>query len=157
MARSAAERPNHLASVALYSSTLVVGIQLPLPPVSLGPLGGAGFGFKGAGLAGLAEMLSGVLTGMRLGTEQSGMALGDVKVGHFVMAIDPATFVAEAVFGERIATYLDGFKREPGTMPAGGPEWAKRRDRDANGVPVPEGLYEELREAAEKAGVELGI
>ena len=61
----------------------------PNAAVCLGPLGGAGFGYKGAGLAGMAEMLSAALTGMRLGTEQSGVALGDTKVGHFVMAIDP--------------------------------------------------------------------
>ena len=30
-------RPNHFASVALYSSTLVLGIHVPLVSVSLGP------------------------------------------------------------------------------------------------------------------------
>ena len=88
----------------------------PHQAVCLAPFGGVEFGYKGAGLAGLAEVLAGVLTGMRLGTEQSGITLGDTKVGHFVMAIDPTTFVAEALFSERIATYLDSFARQPGTM-----------------------------------------
>jgi len=125
----------------------------PAKAVCLGPLGGAQFGYKGAGLAGMAEVLGGALTGMRLGTEQSGITLGDTKVGHFVMAIDPQTFIAEALFGERIAAYLDSFAREPGTMPAGGPEWANRRNREANGIPLPDGLYMELKAAADTAGV----
>jgi ureidoglycolate dehydrogenase (NAD+) len=129
----------------------------PEKAACLGPLGGTGFGYKGAALAGVAEVLGGCLTGMRLGIEQSGVALGDVKVGHFVMAIDPTTFVAEAMFGERLATYLDSFKAEPGIMPAGGPEWAKRQDRETYGIPLPDGLYTELRAAAEKAGVAFGV
>lgn len=119
---------------------------------ALAPLGGADFGFKGAALAGLADVLGGALTGMRLSTDQDGLALGDTKLGHFVMAIDPSTFVAEAIFGERMATYLDSFKREPGTMPAGGPEWIARRDREANGIPVPDGVRRELEKLAEETG-----
>jgi ureidoglycolate dehydrogenase (NAD+) len=127
----------------------------PHKAVCLGPLGGPGFGYKGAALAGLAEVLGGALTGMRLGPEQSGVNLGDTKVGHFVMAIDPSTFVAEAVFGERIATYLESF--EEGTMPAGGPEWQKRQDRETNGIPLPDGLHAELSAAAEAAGVRFKV
>ena len=125
----------------------------PMKAVCLGPLGGQGFGYKGAALAGLAEVLAGTLTGMRLGSEQPGIVLGDTKVGHFMMAIDPSTFVSEALFDERIASYLAGFGDEEGTMAAGGPEWAKRRDREANGIPMPDGLYTELKAAAIAAGV----
>jgi hypothetical protein len=38
-------------------------------------------------------------------------------------------------------------------MAAGGPEWAKRRDREANGIPMPDGLYTELKAAAIAADV----
>jgi LDH2 family malate/lactate/ureidoglycolate dehydrogenase len=129
----------------------------PISAVCLGPLGGEGFGFKGAALAGLAEVLGGMLTGMRLSLEQSGIVLGDTKVGHFVLAIDPSTFVPAVTFAERHTSYLAGFKAQPGTMPAGGPEWAKRRDRGQNGIPLPQGLYEELKAAGEKAGVPFAI
>jgi ureidoglycolate dehydrogenase (NAD+) len=129
----------------------------PNAAVCLGPVGGVGFGYKGAALAGLAEVLGGMLTGMRLSAEQSGVLLGDQKVGHFVMAIDPATFVPGEVFAERHATYLDGFKAQPGAMPAGGPEWARRVDRESNGIPLPDGLYQELKAAADKAKVEFTI
>jgi LDH2 family malate/lactate/ureidoglycolate dehydrogenase len=53
--------------------------------------------------------------------------------------------------------YLDAFKREPGIMAAGGPEWARRREREADGIPVPDGLYTELKEAAQLAGIEFGL
>jgi ureidoglycolate dehydrogenase (NAD+) len=124
---------------------------------ALAPLGGVDFGFKGAALAGLADVLGGALTGMRLSTEQDGLALGDTKLGHFVMAIDPSTFIAEALFGERMATYLDSFASEPGTMPAGGPEWIARRDREANGIPVPDGVRGELEELARSSGTSLAV
>jgi len=125
----------------------------PNRAVCLGPLGGVGFGYKGAALAGLAEVLGGMLTGMRLSIEQSGIVLADTKVGHFVMAIDPGTFVPPATFAERHASYLDGFKAQPGTMPAGGPEWARRADRAEKGIPLPQGLYDELSAAGQKAEV----
>lgn len=125
----------------------------PNQAVCLGPLGGSGFGYKGAALAGLAEVLGGMLTGMRLSIEQSGIVLADTKVGHFVMAIDPTTFVPGATFDERHASYLEGFKGQPGTMPAGGPEWARRADREAKGIPLPQGLYDELSAAGLKAQV----
>lgn len=129
----------------------------PHAAVSLGPVGGSGFGFKGAALAGLAEVLGAMLTGMRLSLEQSGVVLGDTKLGHFVMAIDPSTFVPASVFAERHASYLDGFNAEPGIMPAGGPEWAKRIDREAKGIPLPDGLYQELSDAADKAKVDFSL
>jgi len=38
-------------------------------------------------------------------------------------------------------------------MPAGGPQWKARDERSAKGIPLPDGLYAELRDAASKAGV----
>lgn len=121
--------------------------------VSLGALGGSNFGFKGAALAGMAEILAGVLTGMRLSIDQDGRNMGDTSVGHFVMAINPACFVSADLFTDNLARYLDAFAQQPGTMPAGGPEWRRRADRQSNGIPIPNGLYAELAAAGEKAGV----
>lgn len=127
----------------------------PAEAAALAPLGGADFGFKGAGLAGLAEILGAVLTGMRLSIEQEGTALGDSGLGHLVIAIDPATFISLDRFAERIATYLRGFGDQPGTYAAGGPEWERRRRREAEGIPLSEGLHRELNVAAELAGTAL--
>ena len=58
----------------------------------LAPLGGA-FGYKGAGLAGLAEILSAALTGMRIGVELLPMGGPDIStprgLGAFVLAREP--------------------------------------------------------------------
>lgn len=125
----------------------------PHETVALAPLGGGDYGYKGAALAGLAEVLGGVLTGMRLSIEQDGLALADSHMGHFVMAIDPTLFMTMESFASRLATYLDAFKAQPGTYAAGGPEWERRRRREAEGIPLPEGLLAELKAAAVAFGV----
>ena len=127
----------------------------PNQAVALAPVGGPDFGYKGAALGGLADVLGGILTGMRLSSDQDGLALGDTKVGHFVMAIDPTLFMTLEAFGMGVQSYIDRFKTQPGTYAAGGPEWERRRIREAEGIPLPEGLYGELSAAADKAGVPL--
>jgi LDH2 family malate/lactate/ureidoglycolate dehydrogenase len=129
----------------------------PNEAVALAPVGGPEFGYKGAGLAGLTEVLGGILTGMRLSSDQDGLALGDTKVGHFVMAIDPTLFMTLEAFGFGVQTYIDRFKAQPGTYAAGGPEWERRRQREAGGIPLPDGLYAELAAGGERAGISLGF
>ena len=129
----------------------------PNEAVALAPVGGPDFGYKGAALAGMAEVLGGILSGMRLSADQDGLALGDTKVGHFVMAIDPTLFMTLDAFGARLQSYLDNFKAQPGTYAAGGPEWERRRKREAEGIPLPDGLYAELCAAGDKAGVAPGF
>ncbi|WP_421695032.1 Ldh family oxidoreductase [Aestuariivirga sp.] len=122
--------------------------------VALAPFGGPDFGYKGAAIAGMAEVLGGILSGMRLSADQDGLALGDTKVGHFVMAIDPTLFMTLEAFGAKLQTYIDTFSRQPGTYAAGGPEWERRRIREVDGIPLPDGLYAELTAAGTRAGVE---
>ena len=129
----------------------------PNRATALAPAGGPEFGYKGAALAGMADVLGGILTGMRLSSDQDGLALGDTKVGHFVMAIDPTLFMTLEAFGLGVQAYIDRFKAQPGTYAAGGPEWERRRLREAEGIPLPEGLYAELAEAGAKAGVAPGF
>lgn len=120
---------------------------------ALAPAGGQDFGFKGAGLAGLAEVLSAVLTGMRLATQQPDDQGCDSELGHFVLAVDPALLMTLEAFGFRLQAYLDGFARQPGTHAAGGPEWQRRDQRLINGIPIPDGLHAELSETARQASV----
>ena len=124
----------------------------PHQALALAPVGGADFGYKGAALAGVAEVLGGVLTGMRLSREQDGLALADSRMGHFVMAIDPTLLMTLEAFGGRLQDYFDGFKAQPGTYAAGGPEWERRRIREVEGIPLPAGLYADLQAAGAKAG-----
>ncbi len=129
----------------------------PNQATMLGPVGGEDFGYKGAGLAGLAEIFSAVLSGMRLSIDQDGTNMGDTSVGQFVMAIDPTTFIGEAIYNSKISAYLDAFANQPAAMPAGGPQWKARQERSRLGIPLPAGLYRELGEAAAKAGVEFTL
>jgi len=125
----------------------------PHKAVALAPVGGPEFGYKGAGLAGMAEVLGGVLTGMRLSAEQDGLALGDTKLGHFVMAVDPTLFMTLEAFGARLEDYIAHFAAQTGTYAAGGPEWARRRVREQSGIPLPPSLHAELTAAGEAAGI----
>ncbi|MBM3520007.1 MAG: Ldh family oxidoreductase [Alphaproteobacteria bacterium] len=120
---------------------------------ALAPLGGAEYGYKGAGLAGLAEVLGGVLTGMKLSFEQDGRALGDTELGHFVLAIDPTLLMTLEAFGLRLQFYLDVFKSQPGIYAAGGPEWARRREREASGIPLSDALATELRAIGDRHSI----
>lgn len=129
----------------------------PAAAMMLAPLGGREFGYKGAGLAGMAEILSGALTGMRMGCELDGTALADTDLGHMFIAVDPGVFAPLAEVAERVATYcatLAGMSGEGRVVqPAGGPQWAARNDRSANGVPLPPAVSEELAALAERFGL----
>lgn len=125
----------------------------PHQAVALAPLGGEDFGYKGAGLAGVADILSGVLTGMNISTSLDRSALCDTDLGHFVMAIDPTLFMTLETFGSGVAAYMSAFAAQRGTMPAGGPEWTQRQIRQRDGIPIPAGLHADLARAASEAGI----
>ncbi len=113
------------------------------------PLGGGGYGYKGAGLAGVATLFSALLTGTTLDTDfipMYGGPGGDVStprnMGHFVLVIDPDKFVGRDLFGAMITRYLfslrsaavrDGAER---VMAPGDREWEEMAERQEQGVPV---------------------
>lgn len=110
------------------------------------PLGGAGYGFKGAALAGVATLLSAVLTGTTLDPDFIPMVGTDDmatprNMGHFVIAIDPARFAGPEVFAAGMAAYLAALRAVPpveggAVMAPGDREWAVERRRLAAGIPV---------------------
>jgi len=110
----------------------------------LAPLGAA-FGFKGAGLAGLIEVFSAVLTGMNLSFEIAPMAGPDFAtprgLGAFVLALRPDAFVARDVFEDGMRRYLEALRASPARAGArvlapGDREWAEADRRAADGVPL---------------------
>lgn len=113
------------------------------------PLGGADFGYKGAGLAGVATLFSALLTGTTLDGDfipMYGGPGGDVStprnMGHFVLVIDPDKFVGRELFGVMITRYLASLRGaavRPGAervMAPGDREWDEMARRQAGGVPV---------------------
>lgn len=110
----------------------------------LAPLGGA-FGFKGAALGGVAEILSAALTGMRLSPEILPMGGPDFatprEMGAFVLAIDPDGFIGAALLGETMQRYLRHLRGSPArpglsVLAPGDREWAVAARRRADGVPL---------------------
>ncbi|CAO3428734.1 Ldh family oxidoreductase [Azospirillum endophyticum] len=110
------------------------------------PLGGTGYGFKGAGLAGLVTLLSAVLVGGSLDSRCIPMTGTDDiatprNIGHFCLAIDPARFVGREAYDALITQYLAdlrGAPARPGKMilAPGDREWAVEAERRRDGIPI---------------------
>ena len=103
----------------------------------LAPLGAA-FGFKGAGLAGVAEILSAVLSGMGLSFDLLPMGGEDKAtprgLGAFVLAIRPDAFITREAFDAGMSRYLTALRTSPPreggkVMAPGDREWAVAEDR----------------------------
>ncbi|WP_223428774.1 Ldh family oxidoreductase [Tateyamaria pelophila] len=108
----------------------------------LAPLG-TEFGFKGAGLGGVAEILSAVMTGMKLSPEILPMGGPDFStprgMGAFVIALDPEAFAGGDLIQTGVMRYLERLRSSPAqpgkkVMAPGDREWAVAEDRRANGV-----------------------
>ncbi|WP_447957094.1 Ldh family oxidoreductase [Vreelandella sp. EE7] len=112
---------------------------------SLLPLGGSDFGFKGAGLGGMVEILSSTLSGMQHGFRLLPMNGPDKStprgVGHFFLAMKPDAFAEEATFARELADYLADLRSQPASPPnhvmaPGDREWRCQKRRDAEGIPL---------------------
>lgn len=124
----------------------------------LAPLGG-GFGFKGAALAGVAELLSAVMTGMKLSPDIAPMGGPDFAaprgMGAFVIALDPEAFAGADLVQAGVTRYLELLRAsapQPGckVMAPGDREWAVGRQRRATGIildPVTAASFSELSRA----------
>jgi LDH2 family malate/lactate/ureidoglycolate dehydrogenase len=123
----------------------------------LTPLGGdlAGASYKGYGLAMMVEILSAALPGLAFADPRLGRR---PRVGHFLMAVDPAHFGGREPF----ETYVDRLvetlhETEPieagrPILVPGEPEAATLIERRANGVPLTRSVFEDLREVARASG-----
>jgi len=133
--------------------------RTPAEVAALLPLGGSDFGFKGAGLGGMVEVLSSTLAGMLHGFRLLPMGGPDMAtprgVGHFFLALKPDAFAPGNPFSECLRRYLDDLRAQPGRddarmMAPGDREWACRTRRDAEGIPLDganQVAYTELAEA----------
>jgi LDH2 family malate/lactate/ureidoglycolate dehydrogenase len=129
----------------------------------LAPLGGE-FGFKGAALAGVAEILSAVLTGMKLSFDIAPMGGPDFAtprgMGAFVLAIKPEAFIERDVFDAGMTRYLETLRNSPAregctVMAPGDREWRVAEEREHTGVTIDPVTWQSFGEMAEKYGVAL--
>ena len=123
------------------------------------PLGG----YKGSGLGLMVEILTGVLSGGAISTELGGLRWKDrrFRVSQFFLAIDPARFGSREAFTSRVADLITHVKSAaPASgydevLVAGDPEWRAQRDRLKQGIPMSQGLWNELALHAKRLGVEV--
>jgi LDH2 family malate/lactate/ureidoglycolate dehydrogenase len=133
------------------------------PDGGITPLGGSRDlgGHKGYGLAVMVHILGGALAGasfspLRNKTQRDS---DPHNIGHFFMAIDPGAFRDAGDFERDLDDVIDvlhGAKRVDPMLPvmvAGDPEMATKKERLANGVPIPDDLMVQLRAVADRARV----
>lgn len=133
--------------------------RVPSEIAALLPLGGSDFGFKGAGLGGMVEVLSSTLSGMQHGFKLLPMGGPDMStprgVGHFFLAMKPDAFVEEGTFAKGMADYLADLRAQPASpnarvMAPGDREWRCQAKRDAEGIPLDSANQSAYAEIAEK-------
>lgn len=117
----------------------------PFLAAMLLPLGGPGFGHKGAGLAGVATLLSAVLTGATLDRDFTPMYGGDETtprgMGHFFLFVDPERFAGREAYAAGIRRYREQLRASParpgaGVMAPGDREWRRAEERRRHGIPL---------------------
>jgi uncharacterized oxidoreductase len=137
---------------------LLYGDHTPTGPRNHGKGEGAirAFGdHKGSGLALMCELLGGSLTGMSATGE--GRRFGNGMLSFYV---DPAVIDPEAMFPADVARYVAYFKSARPATPGGEvltpgePEQRTRRQRLAEGVPLPDDTWTSIVNAAREIGVD---
>ncbi len=133
----------------------------PHDATMLMPLGGA-FGFKGAGLAGVAEVLSAVMNVMNLSEDVLPMGGPDLstprKMGAFVMAMRVDAFGPRGAVEEKMATYLERLRNSPAqpgetVMAPGDREWQVADERAKHGTTLDPDTRAAFARLAERFGI----
>jgi len=121
------------------------------------PLGG----YKGSGLAMMAEILCAVLSGGAMSTELGGIRFRGkpVRVSQMFLAIDIARFLPIDEFRGRMDRLIRIMKTTPPAkgygevLVAGDPEWRMEERRRKSGIPIGPGTWKALCEAGDRLGV----
>ncbi len=131
----------------------------PAQATALLPLGGVRYGYKGAALASVAEILSAIVTGMPHCSRLPEMAGPDFStprhLGHFFIVIDHRRFVSVEQFSAGMQAYLTELRAQParvGTqvMAPGDREWAIEAERLEHGIPISDPLQRAFDELADR-------
>lgn len=130
----------------------------PEKSAALLPLGGIGFGYKGAGLAAMIEILSAVVTGMPHCSRIQPMAGPEIatprQLGHFFIVIDPTRFVSASIYDAAVGAYLSDLRSQPAhadksVLAPGDREWKIEKQRLEHGIPINEALRQQFHQLAE--------
>ncbi len=130
----------------------------PFAAAALLPLGGLGYGYKGAALAGLCEVLCAALTGMAFSHQLLAINGPDLstnrRLGHFFLVMKPEAFIERSLYETQMTAYLQDLRTQnavAGTtvMAPGDREWRVQEEREAEGIPVDPVLLQLLADQAE--------
>lgn len=128
----------------------------------LTPVGGTPVmsSYKGYGLAMMAQILCGTLSGSAFSATWRRQEGVPANVGHFFLALDPRAFRPAGEFEEDLDAAIDALHAtrpvdpaEP-VLVAGDPQAQAREKRSRDGVPMPEMLLDQLRGVCDRAGAE---
>lgn len=113
---------------------------------SLFAIGGA----KGAMLALMVELLCVALTGAAFGYENDSYFEpgGKPRIGHAIVAIDPAALAGNDVYFERVETLIAAMLSDEGVRLPGDRRHKLAADARANGIDVSDALLKQLRDLA---------
>jgi uncharacterized oxidoreductase len=127
------------------------------PAGALLPLGGP-VGHKGTGLALIAELLAGILSGAGYSGQADVRGEGN---GVFFQAVHIEDFLPLAEFLESVQgliAWVKSARPAPGVaevLVPGEPEYRSTRQRRAEGIPLPESVWDEIASIADELGVEM--
>jgi LDH2 family malate/lactate/ureidoglycolate dehydrogenase len=131
----------------------------PAESNALLPVGGTVFGYKGAGLASMIEILCAVMTGSPHCSRLPAMKGPDLstprRLGHFFLVIDYRRFVSAQIYEAGIHAYLHDLRSQPAktgrrVMAPGDREWSIMEERKQRGIPVMSHLREEFDRLSDK-------
>lgn len=121
------------------------------------PLGG----YKGSGLAMMAEILCAVLSGGAMSTDVGGIRIQGkpTRISQMYLAIDVSRFMPVEQFTWRMEWLVSKVKSAAPAkgydevMVAGDPEWRAEAERRKTGIPLGDGTCEALEQTAGRFGV----
>lgn len=133
----------------------------PFEAAAVLPVGGSGFGYKGAALAAMVDLLCSAFTGMEHGFRIPALAGAGydkpIPIGHFFLILNPALFQALSSFDARVGEFLSDLRSQPAqpgrrVLAPGDIEKAEAVRRAGNGIPVDGSTWASLEESAKRYG-----
>ena len=134
----------------------------PTESAALLPLGGTHYGYKGAALASMVEVLSSILSGMPYCSQLPAMAGPDFttrrRISHFFIVIDPGRYVSSELYSTGMQAYLRDLRGQPArkgkkVLAPGDREWDVTEDRTEWGIPVASQLKKDLDSLADSLDI----
>ncbi|HSW82072.1 MAG TPA: Ldh family oxidoreductase [Usitatibacter sp.] len=120
------------------------------------PLGGPIYGYKGYGLAFAIDILCGLLNGMTFGRHINGMyedLTEPRKIGHFLIAIDPARFAGGDTLEAQVDALIADLRTQGDILFPGEPELIEERKRLAEGIPIDAEALADMKKWSAKLGI----